>query len=438
MTTAQGSTSPEPSSNGRDRRGRILRSVTTIGAATAFAQLLVAGSAPVIARLYDPAAVGTYTIVAAVAAILGSVAAWRWELAIPLSDNQEGVRSVVRIAMCSIAISTAFSSFLIFFAGDRIAKLIDFPDESYLLLLIPVIACAQATQLVLTQVAIRNNRFRAIASRNILRSFTMVTTQIAVGAVRSGPGGLTAGLAIGHLFATLSLAKGSGLRGPKAPVRAIASRFRRFPLVLGPAALINVLGLHLPFLIFAVQFGPAAAGHLGMAQTALAVPVALVGQAIGQVYLSEFATGRRMGPEYYKKSFMHATVTLAAVAVPLVITLLAIGPWLFTRVLGEDWALSGDLARALALATGLQLITVPLSQVLVISERQIAQLVWDISRLFLVAGAVMIAILTGFDAQEVVFAWGIAASGAYGSLWVLAYRTVNPPSRQREGSSCIL
>ena len=61
-------------------------------------------------------------------------------------------------------------------------------------------------------------------------------------------------------------------------------RYRRFPIFLTPAGLLNASGVYVPLLLVASFYGATAAGYLGFSQRILSLPVTLLGQSIAQVY----------------------------------------------------------------------------------------------------------------------------------------------------------
>ncbi len=157
-----------------------------------------------------------------------------------------------------------------------------------------------ASFLVLNQLAIRYRRYHAVARRNLVSSLGTVTTQVIGGMLGFRPGGLVAGLALGQLVGTGSLLIGSDIRNLAAQGRGgvtsagrIVARYWRFPLLLAPAGLLNVLGLQLPLLLVAYFYGSAHAGWLGLTQRVLALPIMLIGQAVAQVYVGELSRDLR-------------------------------------------------------------------------------------------------------------------------------------------------
>lgn len=406
--------------------GKPSKGVFAISAGTALAQGVTVAAGPLIARIYSPSELGLYTIVAASSAILGAIASFRWDFAIPLPDKEEDAHSLVVLGLLSIVVTSLISVGILWLAGDTIARLMGNHQVMPWLLLAPVIAAGQAGMKVLNQLAIRHRRYSAIGRRATYRSIIIVGLQIGLGVAGARVGGLCLGLAGGNAAGALSLAPRAGFRSAaaragrtRAALRRNMVRYRRFALTLTSSSLLNVLGLQLPVLFIAGIYGSSVAGWLGLTQTLLALPVALLGQAVAQVYLGELSRSIRTGGNY-RRLFALATRNLLIVAVLLAVALAALAPEAFAFVFGERWRTSGLYAQAFAPALALQMLAVPLSQTLIVMGRQSVQLLWDASRLVIVAGTVILFGVLDQSAYSTIWAYSLTSSAAYACLWLFS------------------
>jgi len=207
-------------------------------------------------------------------------------------------------------------------------------------------------------------------------------------------------------------------------MREVASRYRRFPLLLMPAGVVNTAGLYLPVLLVAATYGATAAGWLGFTQRVLALPVTLIGQATAQVYLSELARNHRERSGRQGPLFRVASARLALVGGVLGILLLLLAAPLFPVVFGEAWRTSGLMAQALAISLALQLVASPLSQTLIVFERTGTQLAWDVTRLVTVSTSVYLSSALGLDVTQAIWVLSITSAACYAVLWLLSQRTL--------------
>jgi O-antigen/teichoic acid export membrane protein len=412
------------------------RGVVTILSGTAVGQGMALVAAPLLSRLFDPRDFGIFAIISALAVTAGTVAALRFELAIPLPEAEQHAQSLTAIALGTSLLTGAIGAAAIAIFGDHIASAFNQPDLMPWLWFAPITATVMGGYLTLNQLAIRHQRYGAVGRRNLLQSVTLVLAQLGLGGAGVRPGGLVIGFGLGQFAGFLSLFPGASLRGAtaragrsRANLRAVARRYRRFPLYLGPAGLLNALGLQLPLLLIAYWYGSEIAGWLGMTQRVLALPVTLIGTAVSQVYLSELARAVRSDGARTRALFRKASLALAATGTVVAAVLLVLGPWLFALVFGNEWATSGHYARALALGLGAQFVAAPLSQTMIAMERQRLQLGWDIARVLSTFVVVGLAVHLELSALTAVWAVGTLSATMYAISWTMSLRAIREGRR---------
>lgn len=403
------------------------RQVLIVSGGTAAGQAIALLAAPVVTRLYSPSDFGLFAICSAIVITLGTVSTFRFELAVCLPHSEQEAHGLATLGLgCAILFSASLTVTIVA-AGSYFANVLGNPALRPLLWFVPGSVLAMSCYLVLNQLAIRHGRFKSIGKRNFLQQLATVGTQVALGAASIRPAGLIAGFGLGQLVSATSLLPGSRIlsrsarmTGGWSALRSLAWRYRRFPLILGPAGLLNVLGLQLPVVLIAYWFGSPAAGWLGLTQRVLAIPVALIGTAVGQVYLARLSAALRSDPEGAIAIFRRVSLNLAVCAIVLLILLVALGPWIFPLVFGPAWLNSGTYAQAMAFALALQLIAAPLSLTLIALERQRTQLAWDFGRLAVVFVTVAVTHHVGATALSAIWALGFALAATYSLSWLLS------------------
>lgn len=426
-----------------DRLAHHRKGVLVILGGTASGQLLALLAAPVLSRLYTPADFGTFTVISSLTLTVGTVAAMRFDLAISLPEQDRDAHGLVLLGFLAILVSTTVGSAIVLLFGSTIASGFDQQDLRQWLWLVPPTAAAMGAFLVLNQLTIRQRRYGAVGRRNVLQQAVTVGTQLCAGAAHLRPGGLILGLGLGQAVGAVSLLRGSQLTGRQArdgrgPIRlwALASRYRRFPLLLAPSGLVNALGLQLPVILIALWYGSSVAGWLGLTQRVLSLPVTLLGAAIAQVYLGELSRMARTGGGRTHLLFTSTSRNLILVAVVIATPVALFGPPAFSSIFGTVWLSSGEYARALSVSLGAQLLATPLSHTLTVFERQATQLAWDIGRLTVTCSAVAVCKATHQTPLVAVWALSLASTAAYLASWILCSRAVrrataapSPPRR---------
>lgn len=80
-------------------KSSFARSVAVLAGGTAAGQAIVVLASPIITRLYTPEDFGVLAVYSSLLGILSTVAALRYELAIPLSEKDEDAAALLKIAM---------------------------------------------------------------------------------------------------------------------------------------------------------------------------------------------------------------------------------------------------------------------------------------------------------------------------------------------------
>jgi O-antigen/teichoic acid export membrane protein len=416
------------------------RGFLTIIGGTAGGQLMGILISPVLSRVYSPADFGIFIVIFALSSTLGTIAALRFELAVPLAASEREAQSLATLGFVCSAVTAVVGSAFVAAFGEGIVSLLHRPELMPWLRFVPPMAALLAGFMVLNQLAVRHRRYAAIGRRSLWQSGVMVTTQTATGLAGLQPGGLMLGMAVGQAAGLLSLLPGAGLASPAGrqgrkwrSLKQALRDHRRFPLVLAPSGLINVLGIQLPVLILAYVYGSAVAGWLGLAQRVLGVPVTIVGTAIAQVYLGELAEIRRQGSPRAASLFDRTTRRLILASVPITLVLLLFGPAGFALVFGAPWRTSGEYAQALALGLAAQLVAAPLSQTLIAYQRPYLQLCWDIGRLVVAGGGVICCALAGASPLIAVWTLSMALVLSYVASWLLSRHVLHTVGRPGAG-----
>ena len=325
------------------------RGVSVLVGGTAGAQAIVAIATPVLTRLYSPEAFGTFAVYAALVTLIGSLSTLYYFLAIPLPEDDAEASSIVflcgAILVCFVLAMTPVS--LIY--ASPISEALGVPGLAGYLWLIPVGVFFTGVYAVLSHWAIRSKEYSNLAVASLGQAFAAVAIQVA--GYKAGVGALIGGQAVGQGVGQLSLvfkaARDRALRTvSRRGIVDAAIRHRQFPLYLSWAGLFNIAGTQLPPLMFAALFGASAAGLYLLAYKILVMPIQLVGNAVGNAFLSDAPAEHRSGSLGPLVDVVH--YNLAHIAMPPILLVFALGPELFATVFGHEWRAAGEYARWIA------------------------------------------------------------------------------------------
>jgi lipopolysaccharide exporter len=348
--------------------------VLTLVSGTAVAQLLLALALPVLTRLYTPAEYGALAVYASTLTVLVVLASLRYELAIPLPEDDEVAGSLLALTLVILAAMTALVSLVVWLAGDALVTRANVPVLRPYRWLLPVGFLGAGAYQALSYWAIRRRAFGRLARTKLSQGVGQVAAQVGLGLAGAGAPGLLVGDVIGRVaggggLALLALRDRPFARVTRASLAAAAGRYRRFPLLTTGAGLLNIGSLQLPSIVFSASFGVAAAGLYALSFKMLVLPTMLVGQAVGQVFLSR-AAALAEEPERLRQLTERTALTLLAGGLPLFGAVALAGPQLFGGVLGSRWEQAGRYAQVLAPWFVVWLVSSPLSGLLSVREWQ--------------------------------------------------------------------
>lgn len=400
-------------------RSSALRATLKVATGSSAGQAITLAVVPVLARLYTPGDFGVFAVVLALTVVLAAVAPLRFEAAIPLPGARQDGVAILWVACGTCTAILLPLAVILFVWQEWIAKTLGLGAEvaSYLWVA-PLSAILLGSFQSLNQLAIRDKRFSATARRPFYSAVVTGVSQVALAGWLSGAQGLLLGYTLGVFASAASLVPGSKLGQVAGNWGRLVKRYRRFPLLLAPSALLNALSLQLPIILIASLYGQTESGFFGMTQRAVGLPIVVVATAVGQVYLGEMSDVVRHGGASALHLFDRASSALATVGLALLVVLVIGGPALFGWVLGSEWQASGRYAQIVAPAIAAQMLTSPLAATLIVLERQLTLVVLDSARVVGTTGALVAAAGLGAPSEGAVAAYSAVSAMTYMLYWL--------------------
>ena len=289
------------------------------------------------------------------------VAALTYPIAIVLPKRDNDARGLVRLALVTaLALATVVGLTLLFF-GDRLAAALEIEIIQPYLMLIPFVMFCGAALEISQQWLFRTQRFRITASVAVGHSLLFNSMRTVAGLVQSSALVLVCTTALQQALHAAMLGVAMLRAKPHADnhgeeteqgspgMLELARRHSDFPKFRAPVMLINAVSQHLPTLVLAAYFGPAAAGFFALCKQALTMPTNLIGKSVADVYYPRISRAIH-DREPVATMLLKATAALGLVGLVPFSIVVVFGPWLFALVFGEQWQVAGEYARWLALA----------------------------------------------------------------------------------------
>lgn len=403
------------------------RNVATLASGTTLAQLIPVAVAPILTRLYSPENFGHLALFLSIAAILSIAAGGRYEVAImlPRSDRTAG-----NILLLSLLITAALGLLLFVIAGLVAAagrlngNGLNFPLWYLLPLSVLFIGITQAYSVWLN----RRKSYKNLAAAKFSQSLTTAVGQLGGGAAGLTSGGLIAGAVAGQMVMALMVRWRSRLpvkallsAAGKHRLMAVARRFADFPKFSASGAVVNMLSLYLVQVVIPFIFSTAILGLYSLVYRVLAMPAAVIGQSVSQVYF-QVAGAEKMDSGSARQSFRDTLRRLCWMAAPIFAALYWLVEDLFGIVFGEEWRIAGEYARILLPLFAIRFISSALSSTMTVFEKLrealYIHLILVVANIALAAGAFFL----GWTFVKFLYIYMISLSLLYGAFLVYYYR----------------
>lgn len=349
--------------------------VAAVTGGAAAGQMVTFAFSPLITRIYSPEVFGLQGVFVAMVSFLAPIAAFRYPMAIVVANSNSEVRGLIRLSLLfAIAFSLLLSVFLILFYKP-VSEILGIEGIGFLIFFLPLALFFVVLQDVMAFCAARHGAFGLLAGVTIVQALLFNLARTLGGLINPVAAVLVAVSALSHglnaLLTWLGLRRRPIRRESETAVALapLAKQYREFPLFRLPADLINALTQTAPVFALSLLFSPAAAGFYVLARSVVNLPLALLGDAVGNVFYSRLAELAREGRPLFPFA-VRATLFQLVVPGGGLILCAMVFPILFGLVFGEKWRAAGEHAQWMSLWIVGMLVVVPSMRALPVIRRQ--------------------------------------------------------------------
>jgi lipopolysaccharide exporter len=382
------------------KRG-FVANVLIVGGGTMIAQLVSLFTAPIVARLFGPEAFGIATIFGTVCAVVGIVGCLRYDGAILLPKTQEDGTAVLVLSVLAAFVTSALAIPALYLFGEPLLAQIGGEALWPFAWVIPIGILLQSLGSPLPLFAQRVERFDLVTAVRVISQLATIAATIAVGWIgfQTGRDLIFTRASTVMLLVPLPIVvwvalhpKAAGWKRPDwARIKAVAWRYREFPLVNAWAGLLDMLALQAPPLALAAMFSPTVVGLFAMAIRLVSLPCQFVSTAVGQVFFQHAAAAYSVGDKAaFSRSVDGVTRRLVTLGVLPVLLVALLGPPTIGLVFGERWLQAGHFVALLAPETLAMFITSPIVPLMNVLEMHRFNVLIQGSMLVLRAGSLWV------------------------------------------------
>ena len=237
----------------------------------------------------------------------------------------------------------------------------------------------------------RQKKFKNRAYAKIVESISYLAFAFSVYFLAgSNDFGLALGKILGIVLGVLFLIRLSKYKFPKftfTDLRNLLNKYREFPLHSMPSNFINVISLQILVIFLGLFYSKSEVGFFGLANMVILAPISFVGQAVSSIYFQKITED--VNKDNFRlayNTFLKTFFLLLSIAIPGFVVLWFFSESLIPFIFGENWVLTGKIAKELSLVFLVQIVVSPISGPTLIPLGKIKlNAVWQYSRFLFMA-----------------------------------------------------
>jgi lipopolysaccharide exporter len=409
-----------------NKTSNFITNVLKLASGSIIAQILSMLSVILILRFYTPEDFGTSQLILSLSNILIIFSTFSYQYAILLPKKKEDSANLVCLCAILITLTSLLTATIVLLFPNYIDKLSNAPGISKYFIYIPAITFFNGIFLTQNYWLLRKTNFGVIAESKVINSISTGALQLAIPIWNASPVGLIAGYVSGYGCTDLFMLK--RLREDIKVFRQVslkrikemAIQYKNFPLFNSSSTLANTISLQsLTIILLEHFYGANVVGCFVLASQIVNVPLGLIGVAIEQVFFQKISAVKYGNePGDVKAIVREVYQKLTLIGIFPMILLLILGEEISKLVFEENWYLSCTYVKILAPWMFLVFLSLPISALYMVFEKQG---VWFAFSITLLISRVMALVIGGtYGSPE--FALGLFSfTGIMFCLWNNAY-----------------
>lgn len=379
------------------------RNIFTLLLGTSAAQAIPVLASLVLTRLYTPEEFGLLAVFLSIVSLLGSIVTLRYELAILVPKQEEDAVNITILSIVSTIIGSIILLIILFLFDRQILAMLNVEQLGNWLYLIPVATLFMGLYSSLNYLATRAGIFKTISQTRVYQALSGALSQILLGLMQFGVGGLVIGATITNLAGNIKIlgklidrhASEIGNVTYKEMIN-LAKKFSDYPKFSVPSTIFNNASIHLMSFVIPAFYSAALLGQYSISQRILILPMKVVSNSISQVFLNE-ASKELQENNTTKFAYKSTFKKLIYISIPLYVLLFLIIEDLIILAFGHEWEQAGEISKILIILLFFRFIVSPLSNVLNLYEKQNIILTWQLSLLILSILSIFVSVVFDFN-----------------------------------------
>jgi O-antigen/teichoic acid export membrane protein len=345
---------------------------------TGLAQLIPIAIMPFLSRIFSEEDFALYASFMAIVGVLSVATGARYQYAIVLPKKEAAANNVYLI---SIYYTIFYAIVLQVVAVVLYLLSVDAFHLEESILLVPIYILFQGLWLSVTNLSIRQKKFKRNAVAKIVQTSGNAVTTIALGLANVSLG-LVLGKLLGLIVSVVFLIKktySTSYRITKETFKTTSLKYIDFPKYSIIPAFLNAASTQAPVFFIGKYYTEQDLGYYGLTFMAIAGPLSIISVSFRDVFyqkMSEVFNQKKYQQLF--KTYRNNAMFLFLLGMPVIIILFFFGEPLFEFIFGENWKTSGTFASLLVFSFAIKLVVSPLSIVFNIVNKLKTMSQWQI------------------------------------------------------------
>ncbi|MFI8604743.1 oligosaccharide flippase family protein [Cellulophaga sp. HaHa_2_95] len=396
------------------------------------AQLIPILCSPLIARLYGEKAIAEVTGLISLASILLVFNSLKMGQAIVIEKDDNKAKQLVVLIVFLISIITLIISVILFVFKDFFVSSF---EVNNVIFYVPIYIFSFGVFSTLDFWFIRIKKFKYKAYSKIIEAIVYIVFALTLYfSYGKNEMGLAIGKLLGVVSATLFLIYLSHFQIPKFnfnELKELLTKYKEFPIHVMPSTFINVLSIQIIIIFLGLYFTKEEVGFFGLANMVILVPTSFIGQTISNIFFQKIVED--VNRESYKNvfiTFKKTVILLSTFSFPGFLILYFFSTEIFTFVFGENWNLTGLIAKELAVIFLIQIVVSPVSSTILIPlGKAKLNAMWQYGRfVFMLISLLVMTYIMKLDFLPFVKGYSYCVAFAYIIYFIIVYNIVKKQS----------
>ncbi|WP_442604440.1 lipopolysaccharide biosynthesis protein [Paenibacillus sp. KN14-4R] len=409
------------------KNGSFIKHVIILASGTAFAQGLGILVSPILTRLYNPEQFGKLAVYISILSLLTTFSTFGYERAISLEEDEARSENIVYLCF---SICVAFCLLIVGLLIGFHSFIQDTWNMGIVVWLLPLGLLGIGFYNTLNFWALRQKAFHSISRTKWTQGIGGIVIQLLAPFIGLGKLGLVYADVFGRMAGsgtlfTLFMRQKKRVH-PEQHTRLdwrqmlqLASKYRKFPMLITGSSLLNIAALQLMPLFMSMYYGLETVGMISLVNKVLGGPMLLISMSVSQVFYAEAAQLVRDHPRALNNLWKQTALKLCKFGLPPMLLAVLVGPYLFEVVFGSDWSRAGDYVQFYAVLYAANFLFSPLSVILEVLQLQHWHFLWNLFRLISTLLGFYFTLLSGLNSHGAILVYILIMSFFYCLIYYL-------------------